>query len=77
MTRIPASHVYEGLVEVGQISPDKNQRAALALLDQLAVKLGLKSTGPAVGKDYFGVSHGIDQSEVYTFGAVSVEEKRS
>ena len=42
MTGIPALHVYDGLVEVGQISPDKNQRAALALLDQLAVKLGLK-----------------------------------
>ncbi|MEE2821298.1 MAG: cell division protein ZapE [Pseudomonadota bacterium] len=42
MTRIPASHIYDGLVEVGQISPDKNQRAALELLDQLAVKLGLK-----------------------------------
>ena len=39
MMRTPAAHVYDGLVEIGHISPDKSQRAVLALLDQLAVKL--------------------------------------
>jgi len=39
MTRTPAAHIYDGLVEVGQVSADKNQRAVLALLDQLADRL--------------------------------------
>ena len=39
MMRTPAAHVYDGLVEIGHISLDRSQRAVLALLDQLAVKL--------------------------------------
>ena len=71
MTRIPASHVYEGLVEVGQISPDKNQRAALALLDQLAVKLGLKKHWSGGRKGLFR-RHSWDRPErgLYIWGGV-------
>ena len=39
MSGHPASHVYDGLVELGQVSPDKNQRAVLAELDRLADQL--------------------------------------
>lgn len=39
----PALHVYDGLVEIGEISADKNQRKALELLDQLASRLKTQS----------------------------------
>ena len=39
MSRTPASHIYDGLVEVGELSPDKRQRMAIERLDQLAERL--------------------------------------
>ena len=39
MSRTPASHIYDGLVEVGELSPDKRQRMVIERLDQLAERL--------------------------------------
>ena len=39
MSRISASYSYDGLVEVGELSPDKRQRMAIERLDQLAERL--------------------------------------
>lgn len=39
LTRPPALTVYEGLVELGEISADKQQRAVLEALDALSVRL--------------------------------------
>lgn len=39
LTRAPALAVYEGLVELGEISADKQQRAVLEALDAFSVRL--------------------------------------
>lgn len=39
MSRTRASHIYDDLVEVGELSPDKRQRMVIERLDQLADQL--------------------------------------
>ena len=75
MNRIPGSVLYDGLVDVGQISPDQSQYAVLALLDQLADKLVSRKHWNGDRKVCFVGNRGSDQNAAYIFGVVWVAVK--